>query len=105
MRRSQWFVFSVVFLLIAIFFQIQGNKASYISESMSEDNIRELINKQEEKTWTEAFGIYYLGNQDSANTLFIVSQLHLAFSNLCWAFFIACMIGGWIEHKSEKKKK
>ena len=34
---------------------------------------------------------------------FIVSQLHLAFSNLCWAFFIAFMIGGWIEHKAEKR--
>ena len=104
MGRSQWFVFAVVFLLTAIFFQILGTKVGSTSESMTKDNLRELINAQEEKTWTEAFGIIHLGREGSANTFFIVSQLHLAFSNLCWGLFIACMICGWIEHRAEKRK-
>jgi len=81
-----------------------GNTTASASQTMQAENLKELTKVADEKTWTETFGILQLSSEGNANTIFIVSQVHYAVSNLCWAIFLACVICGFIEPRAEKKR-
>jgi len=89
---------------MAIFSQYMGATTDSVSRQMTAENLRDLIKVADEKTWTEAFGITHLSIEGNANTIFIVSQVHYGFSNLCWGIFVICVICGFIEPRAEKKK-
>ena len=103
MRRNQWFVFAVVFLLMAIFFQYLGNISYSHWTEITAESLKEKLKALEENTWTEQFGIMQLSKESFAGNSFIAANTSLNFSNMFWGIFVACVICCFMEPKRKKK--
>ncbi|MCX6709326.1 MAG: hypothetical protein NTW67_06820 [Candidatus Woesearchaeota archaeon] len=106
MRRSQWFVFAIMFLLASMFYWYQAKSSFSFYEELTtqKTEMREIIT-EENFNFTEKTGMVYLVQQNNANRVFLESRINYAFA-ISYSFFsLACLICGFIEPRQKKGRE
>ena len=104
MRRSQWFVFAIAFLLLGISAWKNANHMYSKWEEFSDKELKTLEEAMEEKIWSEQDVVALLRQQSSTHSYWSSYEIRWEFSNLYMAVFFACTICGFIERRAEKKR-
>lgn len=104
MRKSQWFVLAIAFLLLTISSWSNANHEFSKWKEFSDKHSELIEESAGEKVWSEQLVVTLLELKASTHMYWGDYRLLWEFSNFYMNLFFACMICGFLELGAEKKK-